>query len=241
MGSRHSPRSPRFVGKVMQPVDEIAPCITPALSHRSGEDPQTDAPDNRGEAQAFPPGEYDHMHPPPGVGNNSREVEVALTHTYSSNAEQKPRRIRGGGVVSTRKLGLDSFCAYPKFLLPERGYYMSPRSNSRVSRSDHEMYGKYTDDLHSGIASTQRQLAEIDGRWKDAIRTDQMKLQLMKARAGEVNSYLQKQISEKKARSEAEREARLAAIDPYARTGYPPCPLPYPSARPHPRHLLTGV
>ena len=61
---------------------------------------------------------------------------------------------------------------------------------------------------------------------RDAIKTDQLKLELMRAKAGEINTFLQKQILEKQARQEQERTRRINTPDVFARTGYPPVNSP---------------
>ena len=87
-------------------------------------------------------------------------------------------------------------------------------------------YDRYQNTLYTGIGSTEKQLSEIDHRWKEAIRTDQLKLQLMKSKAGEVSDFLQRQIMDKQARNQAERIKRLTTPDVFARTGYPPINSP---------------
>ena len=63
-------------------------------------------------------------------------------------------------------------------------------------------------------------------RRRDAIKTDQLKLELMRAKAGEINTFLQKQILEKQSRQEQERTRRINTPDVFARTGYPPVNSP---------------
>ena len=92
-----------------------------------------------------------------------------------------------------------------------------------------ELIGRcWGNDIHSRPSFTEvvKQLSEIDHRWKEAIRTDQLKLQLMKSKAGEVSDFLQRQIMDKQARNQAERIKRLTTPDVFARTGYPPINSP---------------
>ena len=56
---------------------------------------------------------------------------------------------------------------------------------------------------------------------QDALKTDEMKVELMRAKNGEVNSFLQKQMLEKQARAEHERQQRLNT--PGACTDNPTC------------------
>ena len=105
--------------------------------------------------------------------------------------------MRGEGIVaSINEIGFkddNGNVAYPKFLMPERGMYLSPRAKrnqagencvlaSRPHRSsaglcavrdgprtaEHSAvtaYDRYQNTLYSGIGSTERQLSEIDHRF----------------------------------------------------------------------------
>jgi hypothetical protein len=140
--------------------------------------------------------------------------------------------MRGEGIVpAVNNIGMTAskskHTAYPNFLLPERGLHVDPtRTGKKVDVQTGPAYSRYQQSLYQGIDQTQKQLSEIDTRWRDAIKTDQLKMELMRAKAGEINSFLQKQILEKQARQEAERERRINTPDAFARTGYPPVNSP---------------
>lgn len=221
-----SPRGSRMsyganVGGVMQPREEIAPSITPAPRMTPMPPPTPSEP-----AAPREVGIQNSL--APGLGNDSSGAANAMI--YRSDA--KPRRMRGEGVVPSvndiGKTGASSkHTAYPNFLLPERGLYVDPtKTGKKVDAQTGPAYSRYQQDLYKGIGNTQKQLSEIDTRWRDAIKTDQLKLELMRAKAGEINSFLQKQILEKQARQEAERERRINTPDAFARTGYPPVNSP---------------
>ena len=211
------------IGGVMQPREEIAPSVTPA-PRMTPVPPPTPAP-----AQVPQPQEPGIQYTlAPGLGNDSSAAANAMI--YRSDA--KPRRIRGEGIVpAVNDIGKivtgSKHTAYPNFLLPERGLHVNPtKTGKKVDAQLAPAYSRYQQDLYKGIDQTQKQLSEIDTRWRDAIKTDQLKMELMRAKAGEINSFLQKQILEKQARQEAERERRMNTPDVFARTGYPPVNSP---------------
>lgn len=205
------------VGGVMQPRSEIALSVTPAPRYDPVPPPQPTGPREIGIPNSLAP----------GLGNDSSGAANAMI--YRSDA--KPRRMRGEGVVTAvNDIGANvgqKHTAYPNFLLPERGLYVDPsKTGKKVASQTGPAYSRYQQDLYKGIGQTQKQLSDIDTRWRDAIKTDQLKLDLMRAKAGEINSFLQKQILEKQARQEAERTQRINTPDVFARTGYPPVNSP---------------
>ena len=211
------------VGGVMQPREEIAPSVTPAPRMTPMPPPTPSAAQVAGSQEVGI--KYSLA---PGLGNDSSGAANAMI--YRSDA--KPRRMRGEGIVpAVNNIGMTAntskHSAYPNFLLPERGLHVDPtRTGKKVDAQSAPAYSRYQQNLYQGIDQTQKQLSEIDTRWREAIKTDQLKMELMRAKAGEINSFLQKQILEKQARQEAERERRINTPDVFARTGYPPVNSP---------------
>lgn len=171
--------SPRYVGHVQQPREEIAVSVTPVSPPSTFIRPATALLDTRGhpavqapridsvEPAAKPPSDGKPGIPntlAPGVGNDSSGAANAMI--YRSDA--KPRRMRGEGIVA----GMDSVgqdpknVAYPAFLMPERGFHVDPRKQGkRVGAANGPAYSRYQQNLYGGIDATQKQLSEIDSRW----------------------------------------------------------------------------
>jgi hypothetical protein len=236
-----SPRnanSPRYGSGVRAPreVGEIALSVTPA--------PSISRASSRAASVASAAArETDRSIAVPGAGNDSAAAANAMIFRPTGVAGGgSPRRLRGAGlqvtytprdgavVPSMNELGSKrERVAYPKFLMPERGAYVDPsprKCQEQATAAGAIAYERYKAQLDAGVEQTTNQLHAIDTRWKEALKTDALKEQLMKEKAGEVNAYLMKQMLEKQARHEAERTRKLVTPDVYARTGYPPINSP---------------
>eukprot|EP01048_Picozoa_sp_COSAG05_P003621 COSAG05_NODE_172_length_14980_cov_10.662791_5_plen_581_part_00 len=226
------------IGGVMQPREELRLSVTPAPSmgsrtgYAAGGGTATPAatyptptPPATPPPQFMPP-----AHTSSNQNNDSFAAATAMIHRKDRGVE-RPHRMRGQGLVPTMDnlghYGAKGVAAYPKFLLPERGVFVNPAPGGGsalpgpAAAAASKAYERYQVQLAQGVETTQRQLQAIDDRWKDAIKTDEMKVELMRAKNGEVNTFLQKQMLEKQARAEHERRQRLNTPDTFARTGYP--------------------